>query len=65
VAQILGGQLDLKRAGVLFQIIAALGAGDREEVLALREQPRERQLARCAFFLLGDASTRFTKSMLF
>ena len=47
-------QLDVGRSGVLFEVAAALGPGDRHEVLALREHPCDRQLRRRDLQLLGD-----------
>src|SRR6478735_1331860 len=47
-------QLDLARAPVLLEIGHALGAGDRHDVVALGEHPRQRELARRRALLLGE-----------
>src|SRR5690349_9691259 len=48
------GQLDVARAPVLLEVGHALGAGDRDDVVALGEHPRQRQLARRRALLLGE-----------
>ena len=40
--------------GVLFQIFAALGAGDGDDVIALCQDPGQRKLRGLAAFLAGD-----------
>src|SRR5258705_3475941 len=42
---------DVERGEVLFKALLALGAGDRDHVLALREQPGEHELRGCALLL--------------
>src|SRR5262245_64253682 len=42
-------QNHIGRAGVLLEILATLGAEERHDVLALREQPSERELGRRDF----------------
>ena len=39
-AQVVSGQQDVPRADIFFEILAALGARDGDDVVALREQPR-------------------------
>jgi hypothetical protein len=39
-------ELDVERSNVLLEVGAALGAGDRDDVVALSEQPGERKLGR-------------------
>jgi hypothetical protein len=45
LALILGAQLDMERSHVLLEARDAARAGDGDDVVALGEQPRERQLA--------------------
>src|SRR4028119_2455442 len=52
--QVLPGELDAGGARVLLQVLAALGAGDGDYVLALGEQPRERELPRRHALAFGD-----------
>src|SRR5882724_4245171 len=40
-AQIVGRELYLQRADILFEIAATLGAGDGDDVVSLREKPGE------------------------
>ena len=47
-------QLDLGGGRVLLEVLDALRARDRHDVLALVQQPRERQLRRRAVELGGD-----------
>src|ERR671930_2146723 len=60
LGEVLGGQLDVERADVLLETLDAPGAGDRDDVVALREHPGERELRwghalRCGELLdLGD-----------
>ena len=42
------------RADIFFQIFSALGSGNRNNVVALREHPRERELRGRAFLFAGD-----------
>src|SRR5436309_1703409 len=51
---VLGAQLDLQRAQVLLQALPVLGPGDRHDVRAPGEEPRERQLRGGAALLLRD-----------
>src|SRR5437763_331864 len=44
--EVLLAQLDVERGGVLFQVSAALGPGDRNHVLTLRQHPRQGELRR-------------------
>src|SRR4028118_721375 len=44
--QVLVRQLYLRRSGILLQVLAPFGTGDRHDVLSLVQQPRERELAR-------------------
>jgi len=53
-AQIFRSQLHIQSAGVFFQILATLRARNRNDVLALSQQPSERQLPRSAFLFVGD-----------
>src|SRR5436190_5037386 len=48
------GQLDVARGPVLLDVGDALGSGDRDDVVALREHPCECQLARRDALLLGE-----------
>ena len=51
---LLGAQLDAVGGGVLLDAGDPLGAGDRGDVVALREQPGQRDLRRCGARLGGD-----------
>jgi hypothetical protein len=53
-AQIIGSQFEFQCAGILFQILAPLRAGDRNDILALRKQPGEGELTGHAFLLFGN-----------
>src|SRR5258708_13452324 len=53
-AQVLRCQFYFQGADVFFQIFAALGAGNGDDVLALREEPGQSQLAWGALFFFGD-----------
>ena len=53
-AQIFSAQFHFQCAGVLFQVLAALRAGDRNDVLALGKQPCKRELAGRAFLFFGN-----------
>jgi hypothetical protein len=48
------GQLHTCRAQILLELGNPLGAGDRNHVRALRQQPGQAKLSRGAVFLLGD-----------
>src|SRR5215468_12642155 len=52
--EIVLGQADRQRADVLDQSRLALGPGDGDHVVALRQQPGECELPGGAFLLLGD-----------
>src|SRR5690349_18128273 len=47
------GQLHVHRADILVEILDVLGAGDRNDVIALREHPGESELRGGAALLLG------------
>src|SRR6185295_8033721 len=47
-------QRDRERAQVFFEIAAALGPGDRQDVVALRQEPRQRELTGLHALLLRD-----------
>ena len=51
---LLSAQLDTVGCGVLFDAGDALGAGDGGDVVALREEPGQRDLRRCRIELGGD-----------
>ena len=51
---LLGAQLDAVGGGVLLDAGDPLGAGDRGDVVALREQPGQSDLCRCCTRLGGD-----------
>jgi hypothetical protein len=53
---LLGAQLDAVRGGVLFYAGHPLGAGNRSDDVALREQPGQRDLGRCCSHLSGNGS---------
>src|SRR3989442_1927816 len=53
---LLGAQLDAVGGGVLLDAGNPLGAGNRSDVVALREQPGQRDLCRCCSDLLGNGS---------
>ena len=55
LGEVLGGELQVRRGGVLLQPRAPLRARDRDDVVALREQPGERDLRRRRVAPLGDA----------
>ena len=50
-----GAQLDAIGGGVLLDAGHPLGAGDRGDVVTLREQPGQRDLRRCGTCLGGDS----------
>src|SRR5207247_1391722 len=52
--ELLRAQFDRVGRGVLLDAGDALGAGDRRDVVALSEQPRQRHLGRCGFQLGSD-----------
>src|SRR2546426_425213 len=52
--QVARGQHDLHGAGVLLEVAPPLGAGDRYDILALRQQPGEGELRRSAALLPRD-----------
>src|SRR5258706_946780 len=52
--QVVARELDFERVEVLVDALLALGAGDRNDLPALREQPGEHELRRRAFFLRGE-----------
>ena len=49
-----GRHLHVDGGDNFFKVFAALGAGDRHDVVALRQDPGERQLRRRATFLFRD-----------
>ena len=53
---LLGAQLDAVRGGVLLDAGHPLGAGNRSDVVALREQPGQRDLGRRCSHLSGNGS---------
>src|SRR3954449_6603621 len=53
-AQVLFGELDVARAGVLLEALGAARARDRDDVVALREHPGQRQLGGRAALLARD-----------
>src|SRR5207249_5096528 len=53
---LLGAQLDAVCGGVLLDAGDPLGAGNRSDVVALREQPGQSDLCRCCFDLSGNGS---------
>ena len=53
--QVVGGEVHVGGADVLLEVGDPLGAGDRDDVVALREHPGERELAGRAALVLGDA----------
>src|SRR5215210_6897855 len=52
--QILLGERHVYGPRVLLEVLAALGAGDGDDVISLMEQPREGELPRRRVFLGGD-----------
>src|SRR4030095_2347654 len=52
--QVRGGQADVVRRPVLLEVLAALRAGNRDDVLALREHPGQGELARRGALLARD-----------
>src|SRR6266853_301875 len=52
--QIVGSELNVDRAKVFFQVFAALGAGDGNNVLTLGQHPGQRKLRRRAVLLARD-----------
>ena len=61
---LLGAQLDAVGGGVLLDARHPLGAWNRRDVVALREQPGQRDLGRCGSRLGGDRSTSSTMRRL-
>src|SRR5437899_8597498 len=53
---LLGAQLDAVGGGVLLDAGNPLGAGNRSDVVALREQPGQSDLCRCCSDLSGNGS---------
>src|SRR5260221_14793787 len=53
-AQVLRRQFYFQGADVFFQIFSALGSGNGDDVLALRQEPGQSQMAWGALFFLGD-----------
>ena len=51
---LLGAQLDTVGGGVFLDARDPLGAGNRRDVIALREQPGQRDLCRCCTRLAGN-----------
>ena len=47
-------ELDVSGRGILLQIFSALRAGDRHDIVALRQSPRQSELSGRAFFLDGE-----------
>ena len=47
-------EIDVHRGGIFFEVFAALGSRDRNDVVALRENPGECELAGRDVFALGD-----------
>ena len=59
--EVLIGERDVDGADVLLKPGAALGAGDRDDVLALGEHPRERELRRaCAVHQITALQTEYS-----
>src|SRR3954471_15204943 len=52
--QVVVSERDLRRGDVLLEVLHALRAGDRHDVLASRENPRDGDLARLRIVLAGD-----------
>src|SRR4051794_25930277 len=52
--EVRAGQLDVKRGPVLLEIGDALRPRDRDDVIALRQHPRQRELAGGDALLLGE-----------
>src|SRR5215212_11174749 len=52
--QVLAGQLYLRGGSILFEVLAAFGAGDGDDVLPLVQEPREGELPRSRALLGGD-----------
>jgi hypothetical protein len=53
-AKIVGREFHVERSNIFFEIFATLGAGDRNDVLALRKEPCKSELRRRAVFFAGD-----------
>src|SRR6185437_10815130 len=56
---LVGGQRNIERAEIFLQALDALGAGNREHVGALREQPGETELRDGAALVGGDRLDAF------
>jgi len=52
--KIVGRELNLQRGDVLLEIFPPLGSWDRNDVVAFRQHPGERELCRLAFLFLGN-----------
>src|SRR4051794_17898198 len=52
--QVVVGQLDVERRDVLLEVVDVLRAGDRHDVIAAAQHPRERELARRGVLLGRD-----------
>jgi osmotically inducible protein OsmC len=59
-----GGQVDRCRADVLGEPFNPLGAGNRHDIVALRQQPSERQLARRASLAAGNIGDAMNQSQV-
>jgi len=62
--QILCRELDFQRRDIFFQVLAALGAGDGDNIVSLCDNPGESELSAVQFFfcardLMALASLRF------
>ena len=52
LGELIRGQRDVKSTEIVFEITEALGAGDRDDVLALSQHPGQRKLCRRAILPL-------------
>ena len=57
--QIFAGESDIKRAHIFLQVSPAFGSGNRNDIVALCQDPRERELRWRAFLFASD----FTDSL--
>jgi hypothetical protein len=52
--QIVRAKLYIERGNIFLEILAALGTGDGDDVVVLRQHPRQRKLRRLASFFVRD-----------
>ncbi len=59
-----GGEMDVAGGGVFFEVLAALGAGNGNEVNAFAEDPGEGELAGLDTFAIGDGADAIDEDLV-